>query len=146
MFLALSSMNLIGGVVKDEQVQQVATLIVNDENRRRVLVSRMAENEAFRGERGEQGQQGKKGDPGDVGPSWEPKAEIFDLVSSKSNPESKERDLGEQLFCALATAGESHQQQACVCSIEHKQPKWLLKLTTAKSVEGACSCSAICVE
>ncbi len=71
-----------------------------------------------------------------------PNVKLFPRIHSKK-PESQW--LGKWQVCTLITAGESHYNQACTCTIEEVEAgTWELRLHCDPTVDGWCSCRAAC--
>ena len=56
--------------------------------------------------------------------------------------------LGKHQLCALANARTVHHTQACGCDLqlEGTPGTWILRLTADASVNGYCTCQALCVD
>ncbi len=145
-FFGQVAFGLVKVGVQTTQIPVVARAVVNDDDIREALFSKMKDDGGFKGDQGVQGIQGEQGEQGEVGPIWKPEISQFSLVAQKDNPKNQDLDLGQKKFCALSTAGESHQSQACVCYVENSGLNWTLKVRVAESVPGRCNCSAVCME
>jgi len=146
-FIAISSMGLLEKHIKDNQIHQVASDIVNTGSYRGVLLQKMTESNNFIGPEGPQGQKGDQGVQGKQGPAWKPRVHTDNLSNDKNNPRDMEKNLGTHAFCALARSGTSHASQACTCTVTGSaNSQWKLSLSLAENVNGRCNCGAICID
>ncbi len=136
----------IGGELNDEQVEQVASALVSQDERRRVLLDRMVEDGRFLGPRGQQGDQGDRGEQGASGPAPSPTLRFFSLSSARDTPAPENASLGQHQFCTLTRVHLPHASQACGCILDQSAGTWSLDLATDPNARGACRCTAMCVD
>jgi hypothetical protein len=54
--------------------------------------------------------------------------------------------LGRRAFCAIGEVTTIHAAQACGCSvIPNERGEWVLALSADRTVDGDCTCRAVCV-
>lgn len=144
-FAVLNSVGALEKNLTETQISAVANQFVNSKNTNEVLLRKMSEHGGFRGERGERGEKGDQGSQGDIGPEWQPRATFYNLSASADAAKNQDQNLGRHAFCALARAGEPHQNQACICRVTQSGESWLLTLRVDESVNGGCYCGAACL-